>query len=300
METQLTEQKIQKALNHFFASEKYNIDGLFVFSWESDKLLRTQAGYYYEFEGKISRSDFKNDFKHKIDKHIILSSTMPDDKSQPIQATLFDNLYKQKRKRYPEITKEQVIERWGNVESICRDKRMPNYFYYAVPEGMLEPDEIPPYAGLVYVSEDSKTLRTIVDAPRLHDRKLTDAELNLGEKFYYNMKTWQRNYREQVGYSLMYRERLQDELASKHQEKSYKELSDELEKANNLVQIKQNNAEMYSKLYLEMCNGADYFKIEERLLLQEMKRLNPDWEKRWKEIMDETERMYIERYPNRK
>lgn len=300
MDTQLTEQKIQKALNKFFASEKYNIDGLFVFSWESDKLLRTQAGYYYEFEVKISRADFKNDFKHKIDKHIILSSTMPDDKSQPIQATLFDNLYKQKRKRYPEITKEQVIERWGNVESICRDKLMPNYFYYAVPEGMLEPDEIPPYAGLVYVSEDGKTLRTIVDAPRLHDRKLTDAELNLGEKFYYNMKTWQRNYREQVGYSLMYRERLNDELASKHQEKSYKELSDELEKANNLVQIKQNNAEMYSKLYLEMCNGADYFKIEERLLIQEMKRLNPDWEKRWKEIMDETERMYIERYPNRK
>ena len=300
METQLTEQTIQKALNKFFASEKYNIDGLFVFSWESDKLLRTQAGYYYEFEVKISRADFKNDFKHKIDKHIILSSTMPDEQAQPIQATLFDNLYQQKRKRYPEITKEQVMERWGNVESICRDKRMPNYFYYAVPEGMLEPDEIPPYAGLVYVSEDGKTLYKVVDAPRLHDRKLTDAELNLGEKFYYNMKTWQKNYREQVGYSLMYRERLQDELAAKHQEKSYKELSDELEKANNLIQIKQNNAEMYSKLYLEMCNGADYYKIEERLLIQEMKRLNPDWEKRWKEIMDETERMYIERYPNRK
>ena len=300
MDTQLTEQKIQKALNKFFASEKYNIDGLFVFSWESDKLLRTQAGYYYEFEVKISRADFKNDFKHKIDKHIILSSTMPDDKSQPIQATLFDNLYKQKRKRYPEITKEQVIERWGNVESICRDKRMPNYFYYAVPEGMLEPDEIPPYAGLVYVSEDGKTLRTIVDAPRLHDRKLTDAELNLGEKFYYNMKTWQRNYREQVGYSLMYRERLQDELASKHQEKSYKELSDELKTSQNNVEFWKKEYGVSQQLYRGMVEGADYFKIEERLLLQEMKRLNPDWEKRWKEIMDETERMYIERYPNRK
>ena len=248
METQLTEQKIQKALNHFFASEKYNIDGLFVFSWESDKLLRTQAGYYYEFEVKISRSDFKNDFKHKIDKHIILSSTMPDEQAQPIQATLFDNLYQQKRKRYPEITKEQVIERWGDVESICRDKRMPNYFYYAVPEGLLEPDEVPPYAGLVYITtykgsfenepdkwrHDYKVIRT---APQLHKTKYTDGELNLGEKFYYNMKTWQRNYREQVDYSLMYRERLQDELASKHQEKSYKELSDELKTANNSIEF---------------------------------------------------------------
>ena len=66
MTEELTEQSIQKRLNHFFASWKYNVDGLFVFSWESDKLLWTKAGYIYEFEIKISRSDFKADFKLRI------------------------------------------------------------------------------------------------------------------------------------------------------------------------------------------------------------------------------------------
>ena len=68
----LTEQSIQQRLNHFFASWKYNVDGLYVFQWESDKLIWTKSGYIYEFEIKISRSDFKNDFKHKKEKHIIL------------------------------------------------------------------------------------------------------------------------------------------------------------------------------------------------------------------------------------
>ena len=67
-----SEEFIQTALNDFFSysSVKYNIDGLYVFDWESDKLLETKSGYIYEFEIKISKADFKNDFKHKKDKHI--------------------------------------------------------------------------------------------------------------------------------------------------------------------------------------------------------------------------------------
>ncbi len=65
MDKTLTEQKIQRVLNKFMASPKYKVDGLFVFRWESDKLLWTKSGYIYEFEIKISRADYKNDFKHK-------------------------------------------------------------------------------------------------------------------------------------------------------------------------------------------------------------------------------------------
>ena len=45
IDTTLTEQKIQRILSDFIASPKYNVDGLFVFGWESDKLLWTKAGY---------------------------------------------------------------------------------------------------------------------------------------------------------------------------------------------------------------------------------------------------------------
>ena len=293
MTTELTEQKIQRRLNGFFASWKYNVDGLYVFGWESDKLIWTKAGYIYEFEVKISRADYMNDFKHKVEKHLLLNSALPDEKTEARQADLFGNLFNQKRKRYPQITMEQAKQFMKPV-----GERMPNYFYYAVPDGMLEADEVPPYAGLIYIHED-KGFSIIREAPRLHTTKYTDGELNLGEKFYYNMKTWQKNYREQVNYSLMYRERLQHELDSKNQEKSYKELQDELEKAKGSIRCWQEDSQKYYGLYMTMVEGADYNTIERRLLLKELKAHGVDVEKRYAEIMEEAENLYQQRYPSR-
>lgn len=283
----LTEQKIQRRLNGFFASWKYNVDGLFVFGWESDKLIWTKAGYIYEFEVKISRADYMNDFRHKVEKHLLLNSALPDGQQEARQQDLFGNLLQQKRKRYPEITMEQARQRMKPV-----GERMPNYFYYAVPEGMLEADEVPPYAGLIYIHEDSG-LAIIREAPRLHAKKYTDSELNLGEKFYYNMKTWQRKYREQVDYSVMYRERLQDELDSKHQEKPYRKMAEELK-------VAEKDSQKYYGLYMTMVEGADYNTIERHLFLKVLKELGVDAKEKYKEIVQEAERRYKERYPNRK
>ena len=68
-----TEEYIQKKLDGFFAesTKKYVLENLYVFSWESDKLIETRSGLIYEFEIKVSKADFKNDFKKK-DKHVIL------------------------------------------------------------------------------------------------------------------------------------------------------------------------------------------------------------------------------------
>lgn len=306
IDTTLTEQKIQRVLGGFIASPKYSVDGLFVFGWESDKLIWTKAGYIYEFEIKISRADYKNDFKHKVEKHVLLNSALPDERAEARQADLFSNLVNEKRKRYPQITTEQAKKMMKHV-----GERMPNYFYYVVPEGLLEPDEVPPYAGLVYITtykgsfEDQPDkwlhhIKIVKTAPRLHKTKYTDAELNLSEKFYYNMKTWQRNYREQVGYSLMYRERLQDELASKHQETSYKELQGELKTAEDNVQYYKNEMQKYFGLYKTMVEGADYNDIERRVFMDVLEELGINVKEKYKEIMDETEKRYNERYPNRK
>lgn len=290
----LTEQSIQKRLNHFFASWKYNVDGLFVFGWESDKLIWTVAGYIYEFEVKISRADYMNDFRHKVEKHLLLNSATSDEHSEVRQQDLFDYLLKQKRKRYPQITMDQAKQRMKPVGD-----RMPNYFYYAVPDGMLEGDEVPPYAGLIYIHEDSG-FTVVRKAPRLHSTKYTDGELNLGEKFYYNMKTWQQNYRKQVEYSLMYRERLQDELVSKHQEKSYKEMADELKKAEDSAKHWQQDAQKYYGLYMTMVEGADYNTIERHVFMDVLEQLGINVREKYKEIMAEAEKRYKERYPNRK
>ena len=47
---------------------------MFIYSWESDVWILTKSELAYEFEIKISRSDFFNDFKHKTRKHSFLGA----------------------------------------------------------------------------------------------------------------------------------------------------------------------------------------------------------------------------------
>jgi hypothetical protein len=42
-----------------------------IYRWEADLLSVTKAGFVHEFEVKISKSDYREDFK-KVDKHIVL------------------------------------------------------------------------------------------------------------------------------------------------------------------------------------------------------------------------------------
>lgn len=315
MNTTLTEQKIQRVLNKFMASWKYNVDGLFVFRWESDKLLWTKAGYIYEFEIKISRSDFKADFKHKIEKHLILGSALPDETELPQMQDLFDNYQKQRKKKYGDyITDEDIkreFERMGDVT----DKRMPNFFYYAVPEGMLEPDEVPAYAGLVYITtykgvrrhrsdpeEWYHDVKIVRKAPQLHKTKYTDGDLNLGEKFYYNMKTWQQKYRDQVGHSLMYRQRLQDELNRKGIDKSYSEMADALKESERRAEIAEKNADYYKQLYQTMEKDAEYNLTERHMFMDLVEELKPDFNYRefTKKVEERNKELMLRRYPNRK
>lgn len=95
---------------------------------ESDILAVTRSLMVTEIEIKISRSDFKADFKKK-------------------------------HKHY----KMQNCKEDGHF-------KVPNRFYYACPSDMISIEEVPTYAGLVYVSE-SGVVEIIKPAPLLHKRK---------------------------------------------------------------------------------------------------------------------------------
>ena len=72
-----SEALIQEELYYHFLSpstKRYEIFGKFVYDWESDYLCITKSGYVYECEIKISRGDYQNDFKNKVEKHRILES----------------------------------------------------------------------------------------------------------------------------------------------------------------------------------------------------------------------------------
>lgn len=71
----------------------------------------------------------------------------------------------------------------------AKNRMRPNRFFYAVPEGLVQPEEVPEYAGLIWVTEwfSVQTVKKI--APQLHRHKITPEDLKLADKFYYNMIT---------------------------------------------------------------------------------------------------------------
>lgn len=67
-------------------------------------------------------------------------------------------------------------------------KIKPNRFFYAVPEGLVTPDEVPDYAGLLWVMDNGfHPIVTQKPAPELHRHKNTPEELKLADRFYFNM-----------------------------------------------------------------------------------------------------------------
>lgn len=136
-----TETSIQDGLRSFMSSPRFFLRNMYVFGWESDVLILTNSGYWYEIEIKISRADFHNYQKHKSQKFNFMAD----------EGT------------------------WNK----------PHYFYYAVPEGIISPDEVPSFAGLIYMHRSRPEV--IKKAPRLHKGKIREEGLGLADKFYHHM-----------------------------------------------------------------------------------------------------------------
>lgn len=266
--TQLTEEKIQAKLSGFFApgSIKYDVDGLYVFNWESDKLLWTKSGYIYEFEIKISKADFKNDFKHKQEKHICLVSGRSQRLVEEYSKSLFEH-YRKKRDSN-RWTDEQIREWYCDVDRFSQWKK-PNYFYYVVPEGMITEDDVPEYAGLVYVAEEAG-MRVVKKAQCLHKEKYKDDDFRLAEKFYSNWVTDRIKFKNIKREKEEYKTMLNEELQSKNQEKSYHQIEKELADA-------REEWKHYRELYLTVCDDRDYLSTKCRMLQRELLKFNPDF-----------------------
>lgn len=260
-----TEEYIQKKLEGFFAesTKKYVIENLYVFSWESDKLIETRSGLIYEFEIKISRSDFKNDFKKK-NKHVILEG-------KETHIPTFDGLEPKYKEKYE---KNYLVSHF----------KKPNYFYYAVPEGMIDKEDVPDYAGLIYVMPDDgefkfNYLKLVKMAPKLHDTKYTDDDLNLGEKFYYNMLSWKDKFRQEREKQLLaegadqkmtYAELLDKYNKSKREINGYKALINQLDEQKKLYFENGLNDREIIRAYRNKINDFDKdfncFEFENKVL----------------------------------
>jgi hypothetical protein len=131
----MTAKAMQDALFRWCAERRHRIivPNFYLF-WECDILSITQARVAYEFEVKVTLKDFRADLKKQA-KHGLLAELHA--------------------KTAPEKLK----------------RRLPNCFYYAVPQAIAEKAraELPIYAGLLIFDA---TYEVAVKAPRLHDEQI--------------------------------------------------------------------------------------------------------------------------------
>lgn len=195
-ETDVTEQLLQQHLRSWKSNPQYIIENLYVFNWESDFLIKTRSGCWYEAECKITLADFKNDFAHKWQKHELLDAGIWYTKA--FTCRVKDEKELEKYTDYPGYHIEKEGDMWNvylkGQAPFSKKYRRPNYFYYCVPwylSAKVLP-LLPTYAGLIVLREDGK-LHELKVAPKLHVNKYTDEELKLCEKFYYAYRNWKES-----------------------------------------------------------------------------------------------------------
>lgn len=142
----ITEWMVQESLYRNLNEKKHRliVPNCKALGYEADVLSLTRAGYITEFEIKLSRSDFLNESRCRSKK-----------------------------------CKFQLYESAQNI-SISAYSAMfcPNFFYYVCPKEIIKPDQVPDFAGLLWIV-DLKTafFRVILEAPRLHGYKLAEPKI---------------------------------------------------------------------------------------------------------------------------
>jgi len=111
--------------------------------FECDVFEVTAAGYFVEYEVKLSKSDFRADAD--------------------------------KAKRHYDQDWNASLERKHDLLAVS-DARGPSRFYFVTPENLIAEQELPPWAGLIIAHQGSRNvyLHTRRPAPQLHRIKLED------------------------------------------------------------------------------------------------------------------------------
>ncbi len=134
-----TELSMQRRLAHDLMARGHQavVPNVQLASWEADLVSVTQAGYLHEWEIKVTRSDYLDDFRRKKRKHRVLSSP-------------------------------------GHLRSAYYPSRL----WYVVPVGLIGPEEVPEYAGLVCINGGAyvRCAEVLREAPQLHNHPITERQ----------------------------------------------------------------------------------------------------------------------------
>lgn len=203
---EVSEKILQRALKGRINKECCSVSNVFAYSNESDFLSISYDGIATEVEIKISRSDFKADFKK--DKHKAYKAFI---KGLSYYVTCWDvkGLSCDYSFRYREIITSRIgwykkseikcidgkhytiepVPEWNKRHGLktaptscinISPIRLPNKFYYLVPEELIKTDEVPEYAGLMYYHGKSrdpmKRISIVKNAKTMHKDKFKNWE----------------------------------------------------------------------------------------------------------------------------
>lgn len=172
-------EEVYRAVRGFVSNHDHKFQNVFVHSWEADHFSVTSSGYSYEIEVKISRSDFLADFKKP--KHHLFKSFKTGYGILRLGESWISEGWPLINK-HPELKNYRIT--YNNISPVeINHKSCPNKFYYAVPVGLIEVHEVPPYAGLLYVM-DHGDIREMKKAPFLHKDGF-DVRQMLFNKYYW-------------------------------------------------------------------------------------------------------------------
>jgi len=165
---------ISRALSRYL-NQNYNyvVPNFFVGMYEFDMFcLNTRSKYFTEYEIKITKADFKKDFK-KGNRQINFEKS---------------NGYADRHYIYS--------SKHGNFSNGKIDKWTPNKFCFVVPFGLIARDEIPDYAGLMIYDENRDSVSYIKSGKFIHRNEAPDEIYRmLLDKCYWRYKhnLWELN-----------------------------------------------------------------------------------------------------------
>lgn len=256
--TKYSENLIQQRLKDYFMTPnniKYIVENLYIYDWESDLWIYTKSDVAYEFEIKITKADFKNDFKHKEDKHYLLENKMSGNSAYDIK---YYRMLEESRKRGNEDTfLSYVTTNPKQFRVDCKDT--PNFFYYAVPENMVEEKDVPEYAGLIYMVDCYPYYKIIKKAPQITKDKNDLEFLNLRDKFYFNYRENKDKILEEKEKSVKLQEEI-DEMTNKpdNERITYEKLKAKYEHAEKMRKVWENNCQIHEKELSVVSENARY------------------------------------------
>lgn len=145
-------------------------------------------------------------------------------------------------------------EKFALFESRNESTLIPDFFYYCVPENLISVEEVPEYAGLLYVN-DYGFLTTPKSAPRLKKEKTDLSKLNLTDKFYFRYQHYLGKYNAAKSENL----RLINKSVERNEggsiiSKTYADLEEEIERLkreNKLLKSQIGNADSRVSMLLE-------------------------------------------------